>query len=128
MTRVRFWTILCFSSCWPPSQVYDGKDTAAHLMGSYTGTAMLGLSLTSTSNQLWLEFYSDQEATGEGFKLQYYSKSSAGLELLHYGKKIIVTIILLNIKIAIIFELENMMRYVFLSKKTFVTENFEISC
>ncbi|CAL8260982.1 unnamed protein product, partial [Boreogadus saida] len=54
-------------------KVYDGKDTAAHLMGSYTGTAMLGLSLTSTSNQLWLEFYSDQEATGEGFKLQYYS-------------------------------------------------------
>ena len=58
--------------------MYDGKDTAAQLLGSYTGTAMLGLSLTSTSNQLWLEFYSDQEATGEGFRLQYYSKRRAG--------------------------------------------------
>lgn len=35
---------------------------------------MLGLTLISTSNHLWLEFYSDPEHTGEGFKLVYSSK------------------------------------------------------
>lgn len=35
---------------------------------------MLGLTLISTSNHLWLEFYSDEESTGEGFKLVYSSE------------------------------------------------------
>ncbi len=56
-------------------QVYDGKDGAAPLLGTYTGTSMQGLSLTSTSNYLWLEFYSDQEATAAGFRLIYHSES-----------------------------------------------------
>uniref|UniRef100_A0AAQ4PEB5 CUB and Sushi multiple domains 3a n=1 Tax=Gasterosteus aculeatus aculeatus TaxID=481459 RepID=A0AAQ4PEB5_GASAC len=54
-------------------KVYDGKDGAALLLGTYTGTSMQGLSLTSTSNYLWLEFYSDQEATAAGFRLLYHS-------------------------------------------------------
>ncbi|XP_031134127.1 CUB and sushi domain-containing protein 3-like isoform X1 [Sander lucioperca] len=54
-------------------KVYDGKDGAAPLLGTYTGTSMQGLSLTSTSNYLWLEFYSDQEATAAGFRLIYHS-------------------------------------------------------
>ena len=56
-------------------QVYDGKDGASALLGTYTGTLMQGLSLTSTSNFLWLEFSSDQEATAAGFQLIYHSKS-----------------------------------------------------
>lgn len=55
-------------------QIYDGKDNAAHMLGAFTGSSMLGLTLISTSNHLWLEFYSDAEATGEGFKLVYSSK------------------------------------------------------
>ncbi|AWO96936.1 putative CUB and sushi domain-containing protein 3-like [Scophthalmus maximus] len=55
-------------------KVYDGKDGAAPLLGTYTGTSMQGLSLTSTSNYLWLEFYSDQEeVTAAGFRLIYHS-------------------------------------------------------
>uniref|UniRef100_A0A3Q3KHT9 CUB and Sushi multiple domains 3a n=1 Tax=Monopterus albus TaxID=43700 RepID=A0A3Q3KHT9_MONAL len=54
-------------------KVYDGKDGTAPLLGTYTGTMMQGLSLTSTSNYLWLEFYSDQEATAAGFRLIYHS-------------------------------------------------------
>ncbi|KAM8868852.1 CUB and sushi domain-containing protein 3-like isoform 1-T1 [Spinachia spinachia] len=54
-------------------KVYDGKDGAALLLGTYTGSSMQGLSLTSTSNYLWLEFYSDQEVTAAGFRLQYHS-------------------------------------------------------
>lgn len=46
------------------------------MLGAFTGSAMLGLTLISTSNHLWLEFYSDAEATGEGFKLVYSSKIS----------------------------------------------------
>ncbi|KAG7229420.1 hypothetical protein INR49_012811, partial [Caranx melampygus] len=54
-------------------KVYDGKDGGAPLLGTYTGTLMQGLSLTSTSNYLWLEFYSDQEVTAVGFRLIYHS-------------------------------------------------------
>lgn len=55
-------------------QIYDGKDNTAHVLGAFTGSSMLGLTLISTSNHLWLEFYSDAESTGEGFKLVYSSK------------------------------------------------------
>uniref|UniRef100_A0A4W5NX14 CUB and Sushi multiple domains 3 n=1 Tax=Hucho hucho TaxID=62062 RepID=A0A4W5NX14_9TELE len=54
-------------------KIYDGKDSTAHILGAFTGSAMLGLTLISTSNNLWLEFYSDPESTGEGFKLVYSS-------------------------------------------------------
>lgn len=55
-------------------QIYDGKDNTAQVLGAFTGSSMLGLTLISTSNQLWLEFYSDAEDAGEGFKLVYSSK------------------------------------------------------
>uniref|UniRef100_A0A8C6SG26 CUB and Sushi multiple domains 3a n=1 Tax=Neogobius melanostomus TaxID=47308 RepID=A0A8C6SG26_9GOBI len=54
-------------------KVHDGKDSTAHVLGAFTGTSMLGLTLISTSNHLWLEFFSDGESTGEGFKLVYSS-------------------------------------------------------
>uniref|UniRef100_A0A3B3ZK64 Uncharacterized protein n=2 Tax=Periophthalmus magnuspinnatus TaxID=409849 RepID=A0A3B3ZK64_9GOBI len=54
-------------------KVHDGKDNTAHVLGAFTGTSMLGLTLISTSNHLWLEFFSDGESTGEGFKLVYSS-------------------------------------------------------
>ncbi|KAK6327212.1 hypothetical protein J4Q44_G00028570 [Coregonus suidteri] len=55
-------------------KVYDGGDSAAPVLGTYTGSTMLGLVLTSTSNHLWLEFYSDQEHTAGGFRLSYSSE------------------------------------------------------
>ncbi|KAF3833948.1 hypothetical protein F7725_025152 [Dissostichus mawsoni] len=54
-------------------QIYDGKDSTAQVLGAFTGSSMLGLTLISTSNHLWLEFYSDSESNGEGFKLVYSS-------------------------------------------------------
>ncbi|XP_070403545.1 CUB and sushi domain-containing protein 3 isoform X5 [Nothobranchius furzeri] len=54
-------------------KIYDGKDNTAQVLGAFTGSSMLGLTLISTSNHLWLEFYSDSESTGEGFKLVYSS-------------------------------------------------------
>uniref|UniRef100_A0A674D7B9 CUB and Sushi multiple domains 3 n=1 Tax=Salmo trutta TaxID=8032 RepID=A0A674D7B9_SALTR len=54
-------------------KVYDGGDSAAAVLGTFTGSTMLGLVLTSTSNHLWLEFYSDQEHTAGGFRLSYSS-------------------------------------------------------
>uniref|UniRef100_A0AAX7TAX1 CUB and Sushi multiple domains 3a n=1 Tax=Astatotilapia calliptera TaxID=8154 RepID=A0AAX7TAX1_ASTCA len=54
-------------------KIYDGKDNTAHVLGAFTGSSMLGLTLISTSNHLWLEFYSNAENTGEGFKLVYSS-------------------------------------------------------
>ncbi|XP_055013071.1 CUB and sushi domain-containing protein 3 [Boleophthalmus pectinirostris] len=48
-------------------KVHDGKDNTAHVLGAFTGTSMLGLTLISTSNHLWLEFFSD----GESFELSH---------------------------------------------------------
>ncbi|KAG7260560.1 hypothetical protein CRUP_000113 [Coryphaenoides rupestris] len=70
----------------PNNVVYDGKDSAAHLMGTYTGTSMQGLSLTTTSNRLWLEFFSDREATGEGFRLQYYTECGGSFKGISTGR------------------------------------------
>lgn len=46
------------------------------MIGAFSGSSMLGIALSSTSNHLWLEFFSDQEDTAEGFKLNYSSKDS----------------------------------------------------
>ncbi|KAF4798122.1 hypothetical protein TURU_067376 [Turdus rufiventris] len=54
-------------------KIYDGKDNTAHLLGAYTGASLRGLTLSSTSNHLWLEFNSDIEGTDEGFQLVYTS-------------------------------------------------------
>ncbi|XP_076868457.1 CUB and sushi domain-containing protein 3 isoform X4 [Brachyhypopomus gauderio] len=54
-------------------KVYDGLDGSADMIGAFSGFSMQGVLLTSTSNHLWLEFYSDQEDTAEGFSLSYNS-------------------------------------------------------
>ncbi|XP_059839979.1 CUB and sushi domain-containing protein 3 [Hypanus sabinus] len=59
-------------------KIYDGKDSSAHLLGAFFGTGMLGVTLSSTSNHLWLEFNTDSETTAEGFQLVYN-----GFELSH---------------------------------------------
>lgn len=69
-------SLQCCALCCFYFQIYDGKDNTAHVLGAFTGSSMLGLTLISTSNHLWLEFYSDPESTGEGFKLVYSSKRS----------------------------------------------------
>ena len=62
-------------------QIYDGKDKTTHLLGAFTGASMRGLTLSSTSNQLWLEFNSDSEGTDEGFQLVYTSKYFGRIKL-----------------------------------------------
>uniref|UniRef100_A0A8B9KMC1 CUB and Sushi multiple domains 3a n=1 Tax=Astyanax mexicanus TaxID=7994 RepID=A0A8B9KMC1_ASTMX len=54
-------------------KVYDGPDNTVDVIGAFSGSSMMGVTLTSTSNHLWLEFYSDQDDTAEGFRLTYYS-------------------------------------------------------
>ncbi|XP_077127218.1 CUB and sushi domain-containing protein 3 isoform X7 [Ranitomeya variabilis] len=54
-------------------KIYDGKDNTAHLMGAFTATSLRGLTLSSTSNHIWLEFNSDSEVNDEGFQLVYTS-------------------------------------------------------
>ncbi|XP_061076047.1 LOW QUALITY PROTEIN: CUB and sushi domain-containing protein 3-like [Conger conger] len=54
-------------------KIYDGRDNTAQVLGMFTGSAMLGLTLISTSNHIWLEFFSDSESTGQGFRLLYTS-------------------------------------------------------
>lgn len=75
------WKTIDFSGLF--SQLYDGLDNTAEVLGGFSGSSMLGQSLTSTSNHLWLEFFSDQEDTAEGFKLVYSSKSSHTLAFFH---------------------------------------------
>ncbi|GCC19449.1 hypothetical protein chiPu_0000001, partial [Chiloscyllium punctatum] len=59
-------------------KIYDGKDSSAHLLGAFTDTGLTGVTLSSTSNHLWLEFNTDSETTDEGFQLVY-----TGFELSH---------------------------------------------
>ncbi|KAM8966399.1 CUB and sushi domain-containing protein 3 [Pelodytes ibericus] len=54
-------------------KIYDGRDNTAHLLGAYTASSLRGLTLSSTSNHLWLEFNSDSEVIDEGFQLVYTS-------------------------------------------------------
>lgn len=55
-------------------QVYDGKDTSSRPLGTFTKNELLGLTLNSTSNHLWLEFNSNASDTEQGFQLTYSSK------------------------------------------------------
>ncbi|XP_075438529.1 CUB and sushi domain-containing protein 3 isoform X5 [Ascaphus truei] len=54
-------------------KIYDGKDHTAHVLGAFTASSMRGLTLSSTSNHIWLEFNSDSEVNDEGFQLVYTS-------------------------------------------------------
>ncbi|KPP67001.1 CUB and sushi domain-containing protein 1-like, partial [Scleropages formosus] len=53
--------------------VYDGTSNRARLLGSFSGTELLGVTLNSTSNSLWLEFISDAANTSRGFELHFNS-------------------------------------------------------
>ncbi|XP_075681928.1 CUB and sushi domain-containing protein 3 isoform X5 [Rhinoderma darwinii] len=54
-------------------KIYDGRDNTAHLMGAFTASSLRGLTLSSTSNHIWLEFNSDSDVNDEGFQLVYTS-------------------------------------------------------
>ncbi|XP_056378601.1 CUB and sushi domain-containing protein 3 isoform X6 [Hyla sarda] len=54
-------------------KIYDGRDNTAHLLGAFTASSLRGLTLSSTSNHLWVEFNSDSEVNDEGFQLVYTS-------------------------------------------------------
>lgn len=59
------------------SQVYDGSNSSARLLGSFSRSEMLGTSINSTSSSMWLEFITNSENTSKGFELQFSSKSWA---------------------------------------------------
>ena len=58
-----------------PAQVYDGNNNSARLLGVFSRSEMLGVTLNSTSSSLWLDFITDAENTSKGFELQFSSKS-----------------------------------------------------
>lgn len=55
-------------------QVYDGKDSSSRPLGAFTGNELMGLTLNSTSNHLWLEFNTNGSDTDQGFELTYTSE------------------------------------------------------
>lgn len=69
---------MCFAVCVScSSQVYDGSNSSARLLGSFSRSEMLGTSINSTSSSMWLEFITNSENTSKGFELQFSSKSQA---------------------------------------------------
>ncbi|XP_053254903.1 CUB and sushi domain-containing protein 2 isoform X3 [Podarcis raffonei] len=54
-------------------KIYDGNNNSARLLGTFSRTEMLGLSVNSTSSSMWLEFISDGNSTSQGFELQFSS-------------------------------------------------------
>ncbi|KAJ7417297.1 hypothetical protein BTVI_33368 [Pitangus sulphuratus] len=55
---------------WDSLEVFDGGDNTATMLGSFSGTTVPAL-LNSTSNQLYLHFYSDISVSAAGFHLEY---------------------------------------------------------
>ncbi|XP_055110866.1 CUB and sushi domain-containing protein 2 isoform X5 [Symphalangus syndactylus] len=55
---------------WDSLEVFDGADNTVTMLGSFSGTTMPAL-LNSTSNQLYLHFYSDISVSAAGFHLEY---------------------------------------------------------
>ncbi|VTJ62983.1 Hypothetical predicted protein [Marmota monax] len=54
-------------------KVYDGRDSSSRALGAFTKKELMGLTLNSTSNHLWLEFNSNGSDTDQGFQLTYSS-------------------------------------------------------
>ncbi|XP_072836267.2 CUB and sushi domain-containing protein 2 isoform X4 [Pogona vitticeps] len=54
-------------------KIFDGNNNSARLLGSFSQTDMLGLSINSTSSTMWLEFITDGNGTSQGFELQFSS-------------------------------------------------------
>ncbi|XP_027393725.1 CUB and sushi domain-containing protein 2 isoform X3 [Bos indicus x Bos taurus] len=54
-------------------KVYDGNNNSARLLGVFSRTELLGVTLNSTSSSLWLDFITDAENTSKGFELHFSS-------------------------------------------------------
>ncbi|XP_072912857.1 CUB and sushi domain-containing protein 1-like [Hemitrygon akajei] len=54
-------------------EVYDGKDNSFRRLGVFTKSELLGITLNSTSNHMWLEFNTNGSGTDQGFDLTYTS-------------------------------------------------------
>uniref|UniRef100_A0A2K6GKD7 CUB and Sushi multiple domains 2 n=1 Tax=Propithecus coquereli TaxID=379532 RepID=A0A2K6GKD7_PROCO len=54
-------------------KVYDGNNNSARLLGVFSHSEMMGVTLNSTSSSLWLDFITDAENTSKGFELQFSS-------------------------------------------------------
>ncbi|PNI20363.1 CSMD2 isoform 5 [Pan troglodytes] len=63
---------------WDSLEVFDGADNTVTMLGSFSGTTVPAL-LNSTSNQLYLHFYSDISVSAAGFHLEYKSEETVGL-------------------------------------------------
>uniref|UniRef100_A0A3P8W543 CUB and Sushi multiple domains 2 n=1 Tax=Cynoglossus semilaevis TaxID=244447 RepID=A0A3P8W543_CYNSE len=55
---------------WDSLEVFDGGDNTDTMLGSFSGTTVPAL-LNSTSNQLYLHFFSDISVSAAGFRLEY---------------------------------------------------------
>ncbi|XP_023489601.1 CUB and sushi domain-containing protein 2 isoform X1 [Equus caballus] len=54
-------------------KVYDGNNNSARLLGVFSRSEMMGVTLNSTSSSLWLDFITDAQNTSKGFELQFSS-------------------------------------------------------
>uniref|UniRef100_A0A9J8BSB7 CUB and Sushi multiple domains 2 n=1 Tax=Cyprinus carpio carpio TaxID=630221 RepID=A0A9J8BSB7_CYPCA len=54
-------------------KVYDGSSNSARLLGTFTGTEMMDVTLNSTSSTMWLKFISNSDNTSKGFELHFSS-------------------------------------------------------
>ncbi|XP_042194838.1 CUB and sushi domain-containing protein 1 [Callorhinchus milii] len=54
-------------------KIFDGKDSSSRLLGTFSGSDMLHVTLNSTSSSLWLEFITNAGNTSKGFELLFSS-------------------------------------------------------
>ena len=61
-------------------KIFDGDSNKSPMLGSYCGDS-LPPSQTSSRNKLFFHFYSDEENSGTGFKLEYNATSKNPFEI-----------------------------------------------
>ena len=54
-------------------QIHDGASASAQMIGRYCGTRLHGVTLNSTSNQMYLWFRSDASVSADGFGVTWLS-------------------------------------------------------
>ena len=65
---------------WDSLRIYDGVSSTSPMLGRYCGDS-LPPSQISSSNHLFIYFYSDNSGSGTGFKLEYNATSKNPFEI-----------------------------------------------
>ena len=70
---VDYFDVSCSGSGWEDSvTIHDGSSDSYPILGQFCGDSFIPNQIISSSNQVFINFYTDWFGSGNGFKLEYY--------------------------------------------------------